>query len=139
MIIFFLFLQTKPSFCRLFVWSQLGFSATPVLISVTFIKSFSRKYVYFKIRDSILHTIFLTRHCSVITHCVGAGEGSNHKVQYLPTYVLSLYGRRMATSDTTSRRNWQNVNRGERGLCVKNLGSPKYCINTVCCLSHIFL
>ncbi len=54
-LIFFLFLQTKPNFCGLFVWSQLGFSATPVSIFVTFVKSFPRKYVYFNIRDSILH------------------------------------------------------------------------------------
>ncbi len=30
---FFLFLQTKPSFCRMFAWSQLDFSAIPVSIS----------------------------------------------------------------------------------------------------------
>jgi hypothetical protein len=29
-LIFFLFLQTKPSFCRLFAWSHLDFSAIPV-------------------------------------------------------------------------------------------------------------
>ncbi len=32
-LIFFLFLLTKPSFCRMFAWSQLDFSAIPVLIS----------------------------------------------------------------------------------------------------------
>jgi hypothetical protein len=32
-LIFFLFLQTKPCFCRLFAWSQLDFSAIPVSIS----------------------------------------------------------------------------------------------------------
>jgi hypothetical protein len=32
-LIFFLFIQTKPSFCRRFAWSQLDFSAIPVSIS----------------------------------------------------------------------------------------------------------
>ncbi len=32
-LIFFLFLQTKPSFFRMFAWSQLDFSAIPVLTS----------------------------------------------------------------------------------------------------------
>jgi hypothetical protein len=32
-VIFFLFLQTKPCFCRLFAWSQLDISAIPVSIS----------------------------------------------------------------------------------------------------------
>jgi hypothetical protein len=31
--IFFLFLQTKPSFCQMFAWPQLDFSAIPVSIS----------------------------------------------------------------------------------------------------------
>jgi len=32
-LIFFLFHQTKPCYCRLFAWSQLDFSAIPVSIS----------------------------------------------------------------------------------------------------------
>ncbi len=32
LLIFFLFLQTKPSFCCMFAWSQLDFSAIPVSI-----------------------------------------------------------------------------------------------------------
>jgi hypothetical protein len=76
-LIFFLFLQTKPCFCRLVAWSQLEFSAIPVSISAVSLgrlttymlldlkvakwtifslthlfKSFSSKYVYFKIHDS---------------------------------------------------------------------------------------
>jgi uncharacterized membrane protein len=38
-LIFFLFLQTKPSFCRLFAWSQLDFSAIPVSISAVSLRS----------------------------------------------------------------------------------------------------
>jgi hypothetical protein len=38
--IFFLFLQTKPSFCRLFAWSQLDFSAIPVSISAVSLEGY---------------------------------------------------------------------------------------------------
>ncbi len=34
-LIFFLILQTKPSFCRLFAWSQLGFPAIPYVEAAT--------------------------------------------------------------------------------------------------------
>jgi hypothetical protein len=34
-LIFFLILQTKPSFCRLFACSQLGFPATPYVEAAT--------------------------------------------------------------------------------------------------------
>jgi hypothetical protein len=37
-VIFFIFLQTKPCFCRLFAWSQLDFSAIPVSICNLFKK-----------------------------------------------------------------------------------------------------
>jgi hypothetical protein len=54
----------------------------------------------------------------------GAREGRNHKVLTYVLYNLCTVGM-IATSDTTSRRNWQNVNREERRLCVKNLGPAK--------------
>jgi len=40
-LIFFLFLQTKPSFCRLFAWSQQDFSAIPVSISAVSLRRLS--------------------------------------------------------------------------------------------------
>jgi hypothetical protein len=36
---FLLFLQTKPSFCRMFAWSQLDFSAIPVSASAVSLTS----------------------------------------------------------------------------------------------------
>jgi hypothetical protein len=39
-LIFFLILQTKPSFCRLFAWSQLDFPAIPVSISAVSLKGY---------------------------------------------------------------------------------------------------
>jgi len=38
-LIFFLFFQTKASFCRMFAWSQLDFSAIPVSISAVSLTS----------------------------------------------------------------------------------------------------
>jgi hypothetical protein len=38
-LIFFLFLQTKPSFCRKFAWSQQDFSAVPVSIAAVSLTS----------------------------------------------------------------------------------------------------
>jgi hypothetical protein len=48
-LIFFLFLQTKPSFCRLFAWSQLDFSAIPVSISSASLRRLST-YVLLDLR-----------------------------------------------------------------------------------------
>ena len=45
-LIFFLFLQTKPSFCRLFAWSRLDFSAIPVSFSAV---SLGYTLIYFQI------------------------------------------------------------------------------------------
>ncbi len=44
--IFFLFLQTKPSFCRMYAWSQLDFSAIPVSISAVSLRRLST-YIFF--------------------------------------------------------------------------------------------
>jgi hypothetical protein len=57
-LIFFLFIQTKPSFCRLIAWSQLDFSTIPVSFSAVSLRRLST-YMLILIRILILIILIL--------------------------------------------------------------------------------
>ncbi len=62
MLIFFLFLQTKQSFCHLFAWSQPAFSAIPVPISSSFTCRSTFLYAFsLQVKMNVRHCCFPRR------------------------------------------------------------------------------
>jgi hypothetical protein len=108
-LIFFLFLQTKPCFCRLFAWSQLDFSANPVFISAVSSRRLTTYLLLdFKVSNgqfpsdtlfkSLSSNMFISRIMIQILHNIqNVQAGKRHHKKGQNFQALSLFGTNLST------------------------------------------